>query len=96
MELFRVPIVDMAILGAVNRRSFDPELDFKVTGAQIWLSDEGRRKAIEIYERRKHEEYRHPVIGYTLSYARMMELEARLAEKEWSGEPGVFARLRIR
>lgn len=35
-------------------------------------------------------------IGYTLSYARMMELEARLAEKEWSGEPGVFARLRIR
>lgn len=96
MELFRVPVVDMATLGAVNRRSFDPELDFTVTGPQIWLSDEGRRKAIEIYERRKHEEYRHPVIGYTLSYARMMELEARLAEKEWSGEPGVFARLRIR
>lgn len=96
MELFRVPIVDMAVLGAVNRRTFDASTDFVVTGPQVWLSDDGRKKAIEVYERRKHEEYRHPVIGYTLSYARMLELEARLAEKEWSGEPGVFARLRIR
>lgn len=96
MELFRVPIVDMAVLGAINRRTFDPAADFVVTGPQVWLSDDGRKKAIEVYERRKHEEYRHPVIGYTLSYARMLELEARLAEKEWSGEPGVFARLRIR
>lgn len=96
MELFRVPVVDIAVLGAVNRRTFDPVQHFTVTGEQVWLSDEGRRRMIEVYERRKHEEYRHPAIGYTVSYARMMELEVRLMEKEWSGEPGLFARLRIR
>ncbi len=96
MELFRVPIVDIAVLGAVNRRTFDADQHFTVTGPQVWLSEEGRRRLIAVYERRKHEEYRHPAIGYTISYARMLELEARLLEKEWSGEPGLFARLRIR
>lgn len=96
MELFRVPVVDMAVLGAVNRRTFDPTEHFTTTGKQVWLSEEGRRRMIALYERRKHEEHRHPAIGYTLSYARMMELEVRLLEKEWSGEPGLFARLRIR
>lgn len=96
MELFRVPVVDMAVLGAVNRRMFDPEQHFVRTGQQVWLSDEGRRRLIAVYEQRKHTEHRHPAIGYTLSYARMMELEVRLLEKEWSGEPGLFARLRIR
>ncbi|MBK8240331.1 MAG: type I-MYXAN CRISPR-associated endonuclease Cas1 [Deltaproteobacteria bacterium] len=96
MELFRVSIVDIAVLGAVNRRTFDEVADFAVTGRQVWLSDEGRRKLIEIYERRKHQEYRHPVLGYTLSYARMIELELRLLEKEWSDEAGLFATFRIR
>lgn len=95
-ELFRVPVVDMAVLGAVNRRTFHPDRDFTVTGRQVWLSDAGRKTFIEVYERRKHEEYRHDVLGFSLSYARMMELEVRLLEKEWSGEPGLFARFRIR
>lgn len=96
MELFRVCVADMAVLAAVNRRTFDPEADFSLVGEQVWLTETGRRKAIEAYERRKHEEYRHEVIGYSLSYARMMELEVRLLEKEWAGEPGLFARFRIR
>jgi CRISPR-associated protein Cas1 len=95
-ELFRVPVVDMAVLGAVNRRTFDPVEDFVVTGKQVWLSETGRRKLIEVYERRKHEEYRHDRLGYSLSYSRMMEVETRLLEKEWSGEPGLFATFRIR
>ncbi|AKT41104.1 type I-MYXAN CRISPR-associated endonuclease Cas4/Cas1 [Chondromyces crocatus] len=95
-ELFRVPVVDMAVLGAVNRRTFHAERDFTVTGRQVWLSDEGRRAMLEVYERRKHEEYRHDALGFSLSYARMMELEVRLLEKEWSGEGGLFARFRIR
>jgi CRISPR-associated protein Cas1 len=96
MELFRVPVVDMAVLGAVNRRTFDLDRDFSVTAKQVWLSEDGRRKLIDAYERRKHEEYRHDVLGFSLSYARMIELEVRLLEKEWSGEPGLFARFRIR
>jgi CRISP-associated protein Cas1 len=96
MELFRVPMVDVPVLGAVNRRTFDAEEDFSVSGEQVWLSTAGRRKLLEVYERRKHEEHRHPTLGYSLSWVRMVELEVRLLEKEWSGEPGLFARLRLR
>ena len=96
MELFRVPIVDMAVLGAVNRRRFHPEDDFRVTDRKVWLSDSGKEKLIEAYETRKHDEYRHPVLDYSLSYARMIELETRLLEKEWMDEEGLFARFRIR
>lgn len=95
-ELFRVPMVDQAVLAAVNRRTFDAAADFRTAKDQVLLSDTGRSKLIEVYERRKHEEYRHPVLDYSLSYARMMELEVRLLEKEWSGESGLFARFRIR
>lgn len=95
MELFRTTLVDMPLVAAINRRQWLPE-HFTVTGRQVWLSDTGRRLAIELYETRKQEVWRHPVVGYSLSYQRAIELEARLLEKEWSGSPGLFARMRLR
>lgn len=74
----------------------DAEEDFTQAGKQVWLSDTGRKKAIEVYERRKEARWKHPVTKYSLSYARLIELEARLLEKEWAGEPGLFARMRLR
>ena len=96
MELFRVPLWDMVLVGSLNRSQWNPEDDFIVTKAKAWLSDAGRRKAIGLFEARLDETWKHPVIGYSLSYARTLELEARLLEKEWSGEPGLFARMRLR
>jgi CRISPR-associated protein Cas1 len=96
MELFRVPLWDMVLIGSLNRGQWSPDDDFIVTKGKVWLSESGRRKAINLYEARLDENWKHPVIGYSLSYARTMELEARLLEKEWSGEPGLFARLRLR
>jgi CRISPR-associated protein Cas1 len=96
MELFRVPLWDIALVGSVNRGQWDLAADFSVTKTKVWLSDPGRRKAIELYERRLQETWKHPVLGYSLSYARTIELEVRLLEKEWSGQPGLFARARLR
>jgi len=96
MELFRVPLWDMVQLGSLNRNQWDPDADFVVTKGKTWLSDQGRRKAIGLFESRLDETWKHPVLGYSLSYARTLELEARLLEKEWSGEPGLFARMRLR
>lgn len=102
MELFRVPVVDAMVLAAVNQGVFDETEDFQITGTdpewpvQVWLSPAGRKKLIELYARRKHTEARHPVLGTSLSFARMMELEVRLLEKSWTGEPGLFARYRPR
>lgn len=96
MELFRVPLWDLTVIGSINRRQWDVSNDFQSTRAKVWLSEIGRRKAIELYERRLAEKWRHPVIDYSLTYARAIELEARLLEKEWAGHPGLFARMRLR
>jgi CRISPR-associated protein Cas1 len=96
MELFRVPIWDMTVIGSLNRRQWDPKTDFDAAADHVWLSSEGRRKAIALFEERLDETWRHPVVQYSLSYARLIELEVRLLEKEWTGSPGLFARFRLR
>jgi CRISPR-associated protein Cas1 len=96
MELFRTLLWDIPMIGSLNRGQWNPEGDFTVTPGQVWLSDAGRRKAIELFEQRLTESYQHPHTGQSLSYARIVELEARLLEKEWTGCPGLFARLRLR
>ncbi|WP_083423086.1 type I-MYXAN CRISPR-associated endonuclease Cas1 [Stigmatella aurantiaca] len=96
MEQFRVPLVDMPLVASINRRVWDAEEDFEVTAEHVWLSKAGRAKAIELYERRKRETWKHNVLGYSLSYARLVELEVRLLEKEWTGSPGLFATFRLR
>lgn len=95
MELFRVIMWDIALVASVNRRQWKAE-NFVVSKKLVWLSDEGKRQAISLYESRKQETWKHPVLGYSLSYARTMELEVRLLEKEWNDNEGVFAQLRLR
>lgn len=96
MELFRLSLWDIPLLGSVNRLQWNPVEDFSVTPGRVWLSDIGRKKAIEIFEKRLEEKWKHPVTQYSLSYARLIELEVRLLEKEWTGQPGLFARMRLR
>ncbi|XFA74253.1 type I-MYXAN CRISPR-associated endonuclease Cas1 [Thermosynechococcaceae cyanobacterium Okahandja] len=96
MEIFRVPLVNMLVVGSVNRMQWNPDTNFEVRGEQVWLSDEGRRKMIELYESRKSETWKHPVTNYSLTYRRILELEVRLLEKEWSGESGLFGKLILR
>jgi len=106
MEIFRVTLVDLPVIGSINRRQWDETDDFQIAGDQVWLSDAGRKKFIQLYERRKADEWKHPVTGYSLSYARHLELEVRLLEKEWADNlathesnaapRGLFARMRLR
>lgn len=96
MEVFRVPLVDIPVIASINRNQWDVTADFEVRGQQVWLSDVGRRKFINLYEQRKTETWKHPVLGYSLTYRRLLELEVRLLEKEWSGEGGLFGQLIIR
>ena len=96
MEIFRVPLVDMPVVGSVNRNQWEVDADFEIRGEQVWLSESGRRKFINLYEERKSQSWKHPVTGYSLTYRRLIELEVRLLEKEWSGEGGLFAQLTVR
>jgi len=96
MELFRVPLVDLPVVASLNRRQWTVE-HVQDCGPGGWLLTEpGRRQAIRIYEERKAETWKHPVTGYSLSYARLIELEVRLLEKEYTGRPGLFAKRNLR
>lgn len=59
----------------------------------VCLPEEER---LALFEQRLQESYKHPHTGQSLTYARMVELEVRLLEKEWTGCPNQFARLRMR
>jgi CRISPR-associated protein Cas1 len=96
MELFRTVVWDMVVIGSMNRRQWDLARDFTLARDHVWLSDSGRKQAIDLFERRLEESWKHPVLGYSLSYRRSLELEVRLLEKEWNGNPGLFARARLR
>jgi len=96
MELFRTPLWEMTLVGSLNRGQWDPQDDFEIRRDHVWLSPAGRKKAIQLFEQRLQESYKHPHTGQSLSYARMVELELRLLEKEWTGCPGLFAQMRIR
>lgn len=91
-----MPLVDMPLVGSINRGQWKLDEDFTQAGQYVWLSPEGRKKAIALFEERLEDSYRHPFTGQSLTYARIVELETRLLEKEWTGTPGVFAQLRIR
>ena len=95
MELFRVFLWDIPMIGSINRQQWCRE-DFQITKSQVWLNSNGRKRAIQIYENRKNEKWKHPILNYSLSYGRTIELEAKLLEKEWTGKDGLFAKMRLR
>ncbi|MCB1158098.1 MAG: type I-MYXAN CRISPR-associated endonuclease Cas1 [Leptospiraceae bacterium] len=96
MELFRVPLCDIPLIGSINRLSWDIKEDFLVTKEKVWLSEQGRKKAIKIYESRLNDKWKHPVTNYSMTYYSLIELEVRLLEKEWSDKKGLFAKARLR
>jgi CRISPR-associated protein Cas1 len=96
MEIFRTPLWEMPLVGSLNRGQWHEVDDFEIRPGHVWLSDEGRKKAIALFECRLSESYQHPYTGQSLEYGRMVELEMRLLEKEWTGCPGLFGQLRIR
>jgi CRISP-associated protein Cas1 len=96
MEIFRVLLVDIPVLNSLNRNQWEADNDFVISKDHVWLSDEGKKKLVSVYERRKDDTWKHPVIGYSISYGRMLELEVRLLEKEWMNEGGLFAKVRLR
>lgn len=91
MELFRVPIWDIPVLASLSKKIWHPADDFLITPDKVWLSDNGRKKAIELFENRLNDTWKHPKLDYSLSYKRHVELEVRLLEKVWMDGKDLFA-----
>jgi CRISPR-associated protein Cas1 len=85
MEEFRSIIGDSVVLGAINNREVAGS-DFVKAGQSVTLSDRGRKVLLGAYERRMDTLIRHPIFGYTVSYRRTLEVQARLLSRFVQGE----------
>jgi CRISPR-associated protein Cas1 len=76
-EEFRPLLADSVVLGLVNNRELGTS-DFLVRAGAVTLTSEGRKTVIRAWERRMATHLRHPLFGYSVSYRRAVELQARI------------------
>ena len=85
MEPFRPVIADSVVLTAVNTGVVSSG-DFITAATGTALSQAGRRRFINAFERRMAQETTHPQFGYRLSMRRLLVLQARLLSRHLLGE----------
>ena len=84
-EEFRPLIADSVVISLINNNEIKPH-DFIVRAQGIILTDKARKKVLGGYEKRLAQEIQHPIFGYTVSYRRVFELQARLLAATMIGE----------
>jgi CRISPR-associated endonuclease Cas1/CRISPR-associated protein Cas4 len=89
MEPFRAIIADSVVLSAVNTGEVGPN-DFVMAVTGTALTQAGRRRFVEAFERRLSQETTHPVFGYQVSMRRMLLVQARLLSRFLLGELPVY------
>jgi CRISPR-associated protein Cas1 len=84
-EEFRPLLADSAVLMLINNREVNAS-DFVVRAGAVTLTPDGRRAVLRAWERRMTTQLRHPKFGYTLTYRRAVELQARILAARLLGE----------
>lgn len=85
MEEFRPLIVDSTVLTLVNTREIKPS-HFDRRGRAIVLTADGRRTFIGAIERRLRSTITHPTFGYSVTYRRALNVQARLLARTIQGD----------
>lgn len=85
MEEFRPLIVDSSVLTLVNTREIKAS-HFDRRGQAVVLSTEGRRILISALERRLRSTIVHPTFGYSVTYRRALNVQARLLARSVQGD----------
>lgn len=84
-EEFRPIVADSAALTLFNNSELKGP-DFIRRSGAVSLTQDGRKAVIRAFERRMDTLIRHPLFGYSISYRRIMEVQARLLGRHILGE----------
>jgi CRISP-associated protein Cas1 len=84
-EEFRPLLADSCVLTLINNREISAS-HFVVRAGAVSLTSEGRRTVLRAWERRMTTTVRHPVFGYSVTYRRAVELQARILAAYLAGE----------
>ena len=77
MEEFRAPIAESVVVRAINNGELNTASFSDVLGS-CRLRERGRKRLIAGFEQRIQMEFRHPVFGYSATWRRALEIEARM------------------
>ena len=94
-EEFRPIVADSAALTLFNNSELAPG-DFVARSGSVALTGTGRKAVIRAFERRLDTLIRHPLFGYSISYRRIMEVQARLLGRHILGELPKYPAFRTR
>ena len=84
-EEFRALVADSVALTLLNNLVLGSD-DFLRRGSAVALKDQARRTVIGAYEERMSTVIQHPLFGYSVSYRRILGVQARLLARTISGE----------
>lgn len=95
IEEFRPIVADSVCLTLINGGGIS-ESDFIKTGFGTNMTSSGRRSVITAYENRMDSTITHPFLGYSASYRRVMETQARLLSRNILDEIPAYPAFRTR
>jgi CRISPR-associated protein Cas1 len=82
MEEFRPLIVDAVVLTAINRRMLTPkEFVTEPVSNAVSLTKEGLHTFLRLYQEKKQDKFKHPVLQKQHTYQETFEIQARLLAK---------------
>jgi CRISPR-associated protein Cas1 len=86
MEELRALLADRLALTLINRKQITGK-DFEVRpGGATYLNDDGRKTVIVAYQKRKQEEFHHPVLDEQTPFGLLPHVQARLLARHLRGD----------
>jgi len=86
MEELRALFADRLALTLINRKQITSK-DFEVRpGGATYLNDEGRKTVVVAYQKRKQEEFHHPVLDEQTPFGLLPHVQARLLARHLRGD----------
>ncbi|WP_035745121.1 CRISPR-associated endonuclease Cas4/Cas1 [Haematomicrobium sanguinis] len=95
MEEFRAPVGDSVVQTVINNREVDPN-DFDGRLGTWRMNDKARKALMSGYERRMQTEFRHPIFGYSVTWRRALEIQARQVLGFLDGTQSEYRGIRVR
>jgi len=95
LEEFRPLVADSVVLQLINTGEIR-NTDFIMRAGACALTSSGRRRVIEAYERRVGMTIVHPLFRYSVTYRRVLEIQARLLGRFLTGEIRTYPPFRTR
>ncbi|MGI5951124.1 MAG: CRISPR-associated endonuclease Cas1 [Brooklawnia sp.] len=94
-EEFRAPIADSTVITAINSGALKPT-DFSSALGDHRIHPRGRAALVKAYETRITTRFKHPLFGYSVTWRRAIEVQARLVLGYLDGTQTVYQGITIR